>query len=119
MLLNLTRQSIQPRFRHITYRNMSSISEFVAAAVNAQPSLAGSSDKDKAAISKLDGEVEGYAKDLKVGKPTGELWLIPLQALNDKLTPLTYLRANAPSSADVALYCHLHPSVVSEDSRLW
>jgi aminoacyl tRNA synthase complex-interacting multifunctional protein 1 len=98
---------------------MSSISEFVAAAVNAQPSLAGSSDKDKAAISKLDGEVEGYAKDLKVGKPTGELWLIPLQALNDKLTPLTYLRANAPSSADVALYCHLHPSVVSEDSRLW
>ena len=47
-------------------RTMSSVSEFVAAAVKADPTLAGSSDKDKTAISKLEAETEGYVRDLSV-----------------------------------------------------
>ncbi|WVR08853.1 methionine-tRNA ligase, beta subunit [Kwoniella sp. DSM 27419] len=78
---------------------MSSVSDFVAAAERADPSLVGANDKDKAEIAKLVGETEGYVKDLS--------------ALNDKLTPLTYLHSNYPSSADVSLYAHLHPSLIS------
>ena len=47
-------------------RTMSSVSQFVSAAVNADPSLAGASDKDKAAITQLEAETEGLAKDLSV-----------------------------------------------------
>ncbi|OCF32434.1 methionine-tRNA ligase, beta subunit [Kwoniella heveanensis BCC8398] len=77
----------------------SNVAEFVAAAERADPSLIGASDKDKAEIAKIAGETEGYVKDLS--------------ALNEKLTPLTYLYSNYPSSADVSLYAHLHPSLIS------
>ncbi|WVQ93005.1 methionine-tRNA ligase, beta subunit [Kwoniella sp. CBS 9459] len=77
----------------------SNVAEFVAAAERADPSLVGANDKDKAEIAKIAGETEGYVKDLS--------------ALNDKLTPLTYLYSNYPSSADVSLYAHLHPSLIS------
>ncbi|KAK1922631.1 putative tRNA binding protein [Papiliotrema laurentii] len=83
-------------------RTMSSVSQFVSAAVNADPSLAGASDKDKAAITQLEAETEGLAKDLS--------------KLNEKLNPLTYLYSNAPSSADISLYCHLHPSIAAAPS---
>jgi hypothetical protein len=36
------------------------------------------------------------------------------QALNDKLTPITYLVGAAPSTADVSLYCRLHPGMVRQ-----
>ncbi|WVQ63671.1 methionine-tRNA ligase, beta subunit [Kwoniella botswanensis] len=78
---------------------MSNVSEFVAAAERADPSLTGSNEKEKAEIAKLVGETEGYVKDLS--------------ALNEKLTPLTYLYSNSPSSADVSLYAHLHPTLIS------
>ncbi|KAK6906376.1 methionine-tRNA ligase, beta subunit [Kwoniella mangroviensis CBS 8507] len=78
---------------------MSNVSEFVAAAEQADPSLTGSNEKEKAEIAKLAGETEGYVKDLS--------------ALNEKLTPLTYLYSNSPSSADVSLYAHLHPTLIS------
>ncbi|WWC98204.1 methionine-tRNA ligase, beta subunit [Kwoniella sp. B9012] len=78
---------------------MSNVSEFVAAAERADPSLTGSNEKDKAEIAKLVGETEGYVKELS--------------ALNEKLTPLTYLYSNSPSSADVSLYAHLHPTLIS------
>ncbi|WVW79602.1 methionine-tRNA ligase, beta subunit [Kwoniella bestiolae CBS 10118] len=78
---------------------MSNVSEFVSAAERADPSLVGSNDKDKAEITKLVNETEGYVKDLS--------------ALNEKLTPLTYLYSNAPSSADVSLYAHLHPALIT------
>ncbi|WWC63788.1 methionine-tRNA ligase, beta subunit [Kwoniella dejecticola CBS 10117] len=78
---------------------MSTVSDFVKAAERADPTLAGSSDKDKAEIAKLSNETEGYVKDLS--------------ALNEKLTPLTYLYSNAPSSADISLYAHLHPSLIN------
>ncbi|WWC90983.1 methionine-tRNA ligase, beta subunit [Kwoniella dendrophila CBS 6074] len=81
---------------------MSNVSEFVAAAEQADPALTGSNDKDKAQIAKLVGETEGYVKDLS--------------ALNEKLTPLTYLYSNSPSSADVSLYAHLHPTLISAPS---
>ncbi|ORX39220.1 hypothetical protein BD324DRAFT_649304 [Kockovaella imperatae] len=76
-----------------------SVAEFVAAATKAEPSLAGENDKAKAEISKLESQTESMAADLK--------------SLNDKLTPLTYLYENAPSSADVSLYCHLHQPISS------
>ncbi|OXC69686.1 methionine-tRNA ligase, beta subunit [Cryptococcus neoformans] len=83
-----------------TVRKMSSqVQQFISAAVNADPSLAGRNDKDKVAIEKLVGESEGLAKDLA--------------ALNEKLTPLTYLYSNYPSTADVGLYAHLHPSMIN------
>jgi hypothetical protein len=37
------------------------------------------------------------------------------QALDAKLTPLTYLVGTAPSAADVSLYCRLHPAMVSPE----
>ncbi|WVF65330.1 methionine-tRNA ligase, beta subunit [Kwoniella sp. CBS 6097] len=77
----------------------SNVAEFVAAAERADPALVGANDKDKAEIAKIAGETEKYVKDLS--------------ALNDKLTPLTYLYSNYPSSADVSLYAHLHPSLIS------
>ncbi|KGB75880.2 methionine-tRNA ligase beta subunit [Cryptococcus deuterogattii R265] len=77
----------------------SQVQQFISAAVNADPSLAGQNDKDEAAIEKLVGESEGLAKDLP--------------ALNEKLTPLTYLYSNYPSTADVGLYAHLHPSMIN------
>lgn len=50
-----------------TIRKMSSqVQQFISAAVNADPSLAGQNDKDEAAIEKLVGESEGLAKDLPV-----------------------------------------------------
>ncbi|KAK8844030.1 methionine-tRNA ligase, beta subunit [Kwoniella newhampshirensis] len=78
---------------------MSAVSEFVAAAEKADPSLVGTEDKDKAEIAKLVGQTEAMVKDLP--------------ALDEKLTPLTYLYSNFPSSADVSLYAHLHPSLIS------
>ncbi|WWD06983.1 methionine-tRNA ligase, beta subunit [Kwoniella europaea PYCC6329] len=78
---------------------MSNVSEFVAAAERADPTLTGSNEKEKAEIAKLVGETEGYVKDLS--------------ALNEKLTPITYLYSNSPSSADVSLYAHLHPTLIS------
>ncbi|XAO25016.1 methionine-tRNA ligase, beta subunit [Cryptococcus bacillisporus CA1280] len=77
----------------------SQVQQFISAAVNADFSLVGLNDKDKAAIKKLVGETEGLAKDLP--------------ALNEKLTPLTYLNSNYPSTADVGLYAHLHPSMIN------
>ncbi|UOH81896.1 methionine-tRNA ligase, beta subunit [Cryptococcus neoformans] len=65
----------------------SQVQQFISAAVNADPSLAGRNGKDKVAIEKLVGESEGLAKDLS--------------ALNEKLTPLTYLYSNYPSTADI------------------
>lgn len=51
-----------------TVRKMSSqVQQFISAAVNADPSLVGQNDKDKAAIEKLVGESEGLTKDLPVG----------------------------------------------------
>ncbi|KAK4687320.1 hypothetical protein P7C73_g2800, partial [Tremellales sp. Uapishka_1] len=78
---------------------MSTIHEFIAAAERAEPSLAGSSEQDKVEISKLATEAESWVGDLK--------------SLNDRLNPLTYLHANSPSTADVSLYCHLHPSMIN------
>lgn len=50
-----------------TVRKMSSqVQQFISAAVNADFSLVGLNDKDKAAIKKLVGETEGLAKDLPV-----------------------------------------------------
>ena len=54
-------------------RSMSSVSEFVAAAVRAEPSLAGSSEKDAAAISKLEADTESMIKDHSVRSTI--LWL--------------------------------------------
>jgi hypothetical protein len=45
---------------------MSSFDQFVADVKAADPTLAGESDKDKAEIQKLSGEVEGLSKDLPV-----------------------------------------------------
>jgi hypothetical protein len=47
-------------------RTMSSFDQFVADVKAADPTLAGESDKDKAEIQKLSGEVEGLSKDLPV-----------------------------------------------------
>lgn len=50
-----------------TVRKMSSqVQQFISAAVNADPSLVGQKDKDKAAIEKLVSESEGLAKNLPV-----------------------------------------------------
>ncbi|KAE8543599.1 methionine-tRNA ligase, beta subunit [Cryptococcus gattii VGV] len=75
----------------------SQVQQFISAAVNADPSLVGQNDKDKAAIEKLVGESEGLAKDLP--------------ALNEKLTPLTYLYSNYPSTADVNAPATQHPTI--------
>ncbi|KIR28617.1 methionine-tRNA ligase, beta subunit [Cryptococcus deuterogattii LA55] len=75
----------------------SQVQQFISAAVNADPSLAGQNDKDKAAIEKLVGESEGLAKDLP--------------ALNEKLTPLTYLYSNYPSTADINAPATQHPTL--------
>lgn len=40
-------------------------------------------------------------------------WYADAQALNDKLTPVTYLVGTNPTTADVSLYARLHPSIVS------
>jgi len=45
---------------------MSSFDQFVADVKAADPTLVGDSDKDKAEIQKLSGEVEGLSKDLSV-----------------------------------------------------
>ncbi|KAL1407546.1 G4 quadruplex nucleic acid binding protein [Vanrija albida] len=76
---------------------MSDIAQFVAAAQKADPALAGAGDKEQAAIAKATSEVASIASNLK--------------SLNDKLTPLTYLVGNAPSTADVDLYARLHPAL--------
>lgn len=47
-------------------RNMSSFDQFVNDVKAADPTLVGESDKDKAEIQKLSGEVEGLSKDLPV-----------------------------------------------------
>ncbi|KIR40362.1 methionine-tRNA ligase, beta subunit [Cryptococcus deuterogattii 99/473] len=75
----------------------SQVQQFISAAVNADPSLAGQNDKDEAAIEKLVGESEGLAKDLP--------------ALNEKLTPLTYLYSNYPSTADINAPATQHPTL--------
>ncbi|EAL19991.1 hypothetical protein CNBF3180 [Cryptococcus deneoformans B-3501A] len=75
----------------------SQVQQFISAAVNADPSLAGRNDKDKAAIEKLVGESEGLVKDLS--------------ALNEKLTPLTYLYSNYPSTADINAPATQHPTL--------
>lgn len=49
----------------------SQVQQFISAAVNADPSLAGRNDKDKAAIEKLVGESEGLVKDLSVSYKSG------------------------------------------------
>lgn len=55
-----------------TVRKMSSqVQQFISAAVNADPSLAGRNDKDKVAIEKLVGESEGLTKDLSVSYKSG------------------------------------------------
>jgi hypothetical protein len=51
---------------HINLRAMSAVSEFVAAAQQAEPKLAGEGP-EQAEITKLVGEAEGLSKDLKVG----------------------------------------------------
>ena len=90
----------QRAFRRFSPFNSHSMAEnvaqFIAAAKQAQPSLAGEG-KTAGEISKLEAEAEALAKDL--------------DGLDKKLTPLTYLVANTPSSADVSLYAHLHPSI--------
>jgi len=65
---------INTRFTH---RAMSSVSEFVAAALKAEPSLAGQESADQAAIKKVDAETEGLSKDLAVGA-TSEDWFLRL-----------------------------------------
>jgi len=45
---------------------MSSFDQFVADVKAADPTLVGESDKDKAEIQKLSGEVEGLSRDLPV-----------------------------------------------------
>lgn len=93
---------------------MSSIDQFVSDVKAADPTLVGESDKDKTEIQKLSGEVEGLSKDLPVSS-VSLCWTIiaDKQALNEKLTPLTYLYSNRATLADVSLYCHLHPQLVS------
>jgi hypothetical protein len=53
-------------------RSMSSLDQFVADVKAADPTLVGESDKDKAEIQKLSGEVEGLSKDLPV---SSDIWL--------------------------------------------
>jgi hypothetical protein len=50
---------------------MSNVTAFVAAAERADPSLVGTSDKDKAAITKLVGETDKLSKDL----PVSRVWI--------------------------------------------
>jgi hypothetical protein len=72
MLNFLARPTFIHTTRTFTYplriyiRNMSSIDQFVADVKAADPTLVGESDKDKAEIQKLSGEVEGLSKDLPV-----------------------------------------------------
>jgi hypothetical protein len=72
MLNLLTRPTFITKPRTYIYpirnyiRNMSSIDQFVADVKAADPTLVGESDKDKAEIQKLSGEVEGLSKDLPV-----------------------------------------------------
>ena len=61
----LLRRVITPRFR---IRTMSTVSDFVAAAIRADPNLQGLNDTDKAAINKLQGETERLSQDLSVGR---------------------------------------------------
>lgn len=42
-----------------------------------------------------------------------------LQAVNEKLTPVTYLVGNLPTTADVNLYARLHPTVSSAPASSW
>lgn len=48
-------------------RTMSTVSDFVAAAIRADPNLQGLNDTDKAAIKKLQAETERLSQDLPVG----------------------------------------------------
>lgn len=70
MLTTLTNRAyIHTRTTNVisTVRKMSSqVQQFISAAVNADPSLVGQNDKDKAAIEKLVSESEGLAKNLPV-----------------------------------------------------
>ena len=99
-------------------RIMPSVAEFVGAALVSDPSLSGSNDKDRAAIESLQSETEAMSKDLPV-RPSLNLcrsllsYSWPVQTLDEQLTPLTYLHSNTPSTADISLYCHVHPSMVS------
>ena len=68
-LIYKARTYIYPLRNYI--RNMSSIDQFVADVKAADPTLVGESDKDKAEIQKLSGEVEGLSKDLPV---SFEVW---------------------------------------------
>ncbi|WVO15362.1 methionine-tRNA ligase, beta subunit [Cryptococcus depauperatus] len=76
----------------------SQIHRFIAIAVKTDPLLLGKDEKDKQEIEKLTDKTEALAKDLP--------------SLNKKLTPLTYLYSNYPSTADISLYAQLHPSLV-------
>lgn len=58
---------------------MSSVAEFVAAAVKAEPALSGSNDKDRAAIQTLEAQTAGLAQDLKVSLAP---WFTCLSDLN-------------------------------------
>jgi hypothetical protein len=62
--IHTSRTYLYPKRNYI--RNMSSFDQFVADVKAADPTLVGESDKDKAEIQKLSGEVEGLSKDLPV-----------------------------------------------------
>lgn len=104
-------------FRGPTIRTMASVSEFLAAAVRSDPALLGSNDDEKDTIKQLESETEGMAKDISVGLANGTacspILMTYVQILDERLTPLTYLHSNTHTTADVSLYCHVHPSMVS------
>ena len=71
-VLAISSQQVSSRTSNVD-RVMSSISEFVAAALKSDPSLSGSTDKDRAAIIQLESETESMSRDLPVCPiPAGE-----------------------------------------------
>lgn len=118
--------SIQGRYLSSLARaktgNMSSASTFVDKVIALRPDFVGQGEKEKAALRNLVSEASGLAADLQVSCYwTGSF--VPLrllnsihghlQALDAKLTPLTYLHSAQPTIADVALYTELHGKMVS------
>jgi hypothetical protein len=99
---------------------MSSASTFVDKVIALRPDFVGQGEKEKAALRNLVSEASGLAADLQVSWTGlfGPLRLLNLshgrlQALDAKLTPLTYLHSAQPTIADVALYTELHGKMVS------
>jgi hypothetical protein len=92
-----------------------------------RPDLAGTNEKDKATVSALAADSSKLAADVQVStrplRGSIKLWILKRnvyfarscnqQALDGKLTPLTYLHSLQPTAADVALYTELHPTMVS------